>query len=177
MNAASVEIKNGNLNINLGIPKSRYMEKVTDYFIGDSIPSGITISDLTAKIWGEDINFYTSNGEYALFCMKDEENVAFLFYSDKAVTISGTYTETLMVHYDYDTNGYYYSSMDDGMDTLNSTVTYNNLIVKKGWNYTIFSSTRVVNKGAATINITHTCSASDALPSGYNWYVIDADYF
>lgn len=162
MSAANVEVKGGNLNINLSIPKSRYMEKFNNKF-----PSGITISDSAAKMCVID-GLFTPNGEYALGCAKDEDNVAFLLYSDKAVTISGT--------------DIYISEWDDYEGrkcSSKSTTIYKNFTVKKGWNYFIISDqTYEENETSTTISrvYSETFLASGTLPSGYNWYVVDVDY-
>jgi hypothetical protein len=147
---ASAKINNGKVTINLGVPKSGDNWWWRDGFFSWFIEKGIIVTPNDARVWGgedDDLIFLTSDSKYGLVCAKDENNFALsLTYSDKDVTIKGTYT--------YSEGIYFYP--DEETQTWNVSL-------KKGWNYLIMS------KNEATNTITYTASTSQ--PSGFKWFV------
>jgi hypothetical protein len=125
-----VEISNGKLNISLDTPKNGEMESFNDIFDGPDI----TISPNNTRCFGIE-EFYTSDGLYYLYLYKNDNSYTALIYVDKDVTVNGQY-------------------IDDKFTTK-----WNNVTLKKGWNY------YVVSKNGNTI----TCTATRALPSGFKW--------
>jgi hypothetical protein len=82
-------------------------------------------------------------GLYFLQIVNESTGYAELVYMDKDTTLNGTLT---------------YSS--------GTKETYNNVTLKQGWNYLIYSS-RTGTSG----NYQRTVTAGSALPSGYSWWL------
>jgi len=125
---ASVKITNGKVDINLGTPKSAWLESVSGKFDGGGFT--ITPND-DAKWFALESGFSTSDGKYFLFGQKGDSDYAVLVYADKDVTIKGTGT------FDEDS----YTEVWD-------------VSLKKGWNYVIYSRTNsstTTYKSAATL--------------------------
>jgi len=98
----SVTISGGKVTIILGTPKSDVLNEF------GLEADGITVTPSDTKYFSSRV-FHTSDLKYELYCMKDLENdeVAYLFYVDKDVTINGTSEYSI----------------------------YKNVSLKKGWNY------------------------------------------
>ena len=99
----SVTISGGKVTIILGTPKSSFLQELRG-------SDGITVTPSDTKTFAIRY-FFSSDYKYNLYCMKDNENMAFLVYVDKDVTINGT----------------------------DEYETYKNVSLKKGWNYVIGS--------------------------------------
>jgi len=96
---------------------------------------GVTVTPGDTKIFA--IDFSTIDKKYSLVCMKDYENFAGPVYVDKDVTIKGTARHE----------------------------TFNNVSLKKGWNYLIVSINKKTDTGTYT--------SSTTMPSGFKWTVDD----
>jgi hypothetical protein len=160
---SSVTVSGKNVSMNLGVPKSEYLETVSklslDYMSGGTgviivnptnptypiVTDDVTISPNDAKIFTIE-SFrtydYSEGSNYSaglLYCSKDYYNNAYLIYSNKDVTIKGTYTVT-------------YSS------TSVSTIKYD-ISLKAGWNY-LYQT----DDGTST--------SSTSIPAYFKWRVI-----
>jgi len=144
--SSSVTVNNNKLTIILGTPISAFLES-----LGGLILEGITVTPSNTRYfflpW-----FSTSDRMYKLFCAKDYEdhgevdNIAYLIYVDRDVTINGTrYSDDFM---EYDEIKYIVS-------------------LKKGWNYLIES----YNNETDTLTVT----SSTSQPGGYKWTVFGRD--
>jgi hypothetical protein len=111
--SVKLSLSENKVSINLGTPKSDYLEDFNDYF---RFGSGITLNTNNVKIFIM-LGFYTSDDKYCLGCMKDEKNSAMLLYADKDVTVNGKETH-----------------IGNGVSN-----TIFNASIKKGWNYLIHS--------------------------------------
>jgi len=105
--SSSVTVSGGKVTIKLGTP--HYLED--DFSLW--IELGLTVSNKNANGFSQG-GFSTSDKNYYLYCIKDDDNIAFLEYVDRDVTITGTYS---------------YSGYTDNWDVS----------LKKGWNYEIVS--------------------------------------
>jgi hypothetical protein len=142
----SVTYANGKATLNLGAVNSSLLRPVLNYTTSGSVPSGFTISTLDAK-WFTFSQLCNNNGYYWLEIKNATNGIASasLVYVDKDVTLNGTRT----------VNG--------------TTWTYNNVSLKQGWNYYIYS-----DRTGTTGNYQRTVTAGRTLPSGYNW-VLNSD--
>jgi len=144
----SVTVNNNKVTINLGIPKSAYLDTIIDLWGGEI--EGVTLNPINANVfqpWG----FYSSDGKYFLYCQIDDNNDVQLVYVDRNVTIKGSFTET---ESDYSYTYIY------------------NVSLKKGWNYIIMS--RSYNETTNTEKMTATSSTTQ--PSGLKWIVYEDDW-
>ena len=116
----SVTISGGKVTIILGTPKSSFLWELGG---GD----GVTVTPSDTKCFSTE-RFHTSDLKYELYCMKDLENdeVVYLVYVDKDVTINGT----------------------DGYNI------YKNVSLKKGWNYLIASFNKKTDTATYTSSTT-----------------------
>jgi hypothetical protein len=108
-----VKVNNGKVTISLGTPKSEYMGELYDF---DDNPMNVKAYGDWGDSDNDDFTFFTENIMYALVCMKDKDNHAFLGYVDRDVTLKDTYT----------------SEYSDYKRIWNASL-------KKGWNYFIWS--------------------------------------
>jgi len=116
---ASVKITNSKLDIKLGTPKSEHL-----FSIGNNSEDwvGVTITPFDAKVFmvDDESGFFTSNGNYQLYCIQNELNSASLIYADKAVTIKT-------------------------VNEYNKTVIFD-VSLQKGWNYLIETRVGITSK-------------------------------
>jgi len=135
IDSPSVTVSGGKVTIKLGAIKSEYLR-----IPAALIESGCTVKPSDMKCASPISPFITEDRSYCLYCKKDANNNAYLFYVDRDTTITGTNSS----------DGYTYQY---------------NMNLKAGWNYYI------VSESGTTITFT----ASQSLPSGYNW-VVDNHY-
>jgi len=122
---ASVKIKDGKVDVQLGKPKSAYLEKLK----GDT---AITISPDDAKCFQLTEGFYTADGNYSLYPKKNKNEEAMLIYADKNVTIKGTAT------------------FNDGGGTFTQVI---DASLKQGWNFLIMSQSGATTKITASTTL------------------------
>jgi len=139
---ARVTVNSGNVTIKLGTPKDDFLNL---YDLSDEIAQGFNVSDSNAKVFFEDdFIFYTYDKSYILVCFKvgaelGEENIAFLIYADRDVTIKGTHT-------DYGFTKNWNASLKKGWNYLvntgngNTTNTYTSSVSQpNGYKWTVFA--------------------------------------
>jgi len=145
--SSSVKISNGKVTINLGTPKSAYLQTINGMF-----KEGVTVNPINAKIC-QIYGFTSFDGKYDLYCPidynKQVEVQVILVYADRNVTVKGSST---------------YSDKEDEQHT-----DINNVSLKKGWNYLISSYNETTK--------TCTYTSSTTLPSGPKWTVYENNYY
>jgi len=136
----SVKVNDGKVTISLGVPNPAYMDTFNNY-----IPDGITVTPGGVNILVNiDIIFFTSDLQHALFCIKDENNYAYLGYVDKDVTVKGTYTEGDYTEI-YDVSlkkgwNYFIITTNGARMTLNSSET-----LPGGYNWVVFDADKLLS--------------------------------
>jgi hypothetical protein len=134
----SVTLSGNKLTVKLGAVNSTELYSI----YSSSSYNGVTKTPSDAKGFsiGE---FDNETGYYYLQIWNGSDSTngqAYLVYMDKDVTLSGTRTSG------------------------STTYTYNNVSLKQGWNYLIYS-----DRTGTTGNYQRTVTAGRTLPSGYNW--------
>jgi hypothetical protein len=136
--AANSVYKNGGFMLKL--PETVNDTLINVLFGGDSIPSGVKVSDTTAKVGNAHIGAYKSGKKTGLFYHGTTEWAGQPIYATKNVTVTGS------VIYD---NKY--------------TNKFNNMHLKKGWNI-------VYEKEISTGNGKTETEITTQVPNGAKWY-------